>query len=73
MRLLALLPARIDDVEIATKCPKTSATVYPLSECYMNPPQRGGLMIGYANLDANDIPELVKDLKSLVKARMRRR
>ncbi|HEV2271044.1 MAG TPA: PLP-dependent aminotransferase family protein [Steroidobacteraceae bacterium] len=73
MRLLALLPAGIDDVEIATKCPKTSATIYPLSECYMSPPQRGGLMIGYANLDADDIPELVKALKSLVTAKMRGR
>lgn len=73
MRLLTLLPAGIDDVEIATKCPNTSATLYPLSECYMSPPQRGGLMIGYANLDADDIPQLLKALKSLVRAKMRRR
>lgn len=72
LRLLTLLPTEIDDVEIATQCPKTSATVYPLSECYMSPPQRGGLMIGYANLGANDVPALVDGLKSLIKAKMRR-
>jgi GntR family transcriptional regulator/MocR family aminotransferase len=72
-QLLALLPPGVDDVEIATKCPKTSATIYSLSECYMNPPQRGGLMVGYANLHAADIPELIKALKSLVTAQMRGR
>lgn len=73
MRLLTLLPAGIDDVEIATKCPRTSATVYPLSQCYISPPPRGGLMIGYGNLDALDIPPLVAALRSLVAAKMRRR
>lgn len=71
MQLLTRLPAGIDDVEIAAKCPRTSATLYPLSQCYTDPPQRGGLMIGYANLDTGDIPELVRALKSLVAARMR--
>lgn len=72
-RLVTLLPPGIDDVEIATKCPRTSATIYPLSECYLSPPQRGGLMIGYANLDVDDIPGLVEALRSLVSAKMRAR
>jgi GntR family transcriptional regulator/MocR family aminotransferase len=65
-QLLALLPPGIDDVEIAAKCPNTSATVYPLSECYMRAPQRGGLVIGYANLAASDVPSLVDALRSLI-------
>lgn len=40
------------------------ATVYPLSECYVRPPRRGGLIIGYANLDVSAIPAILNALNT---------
>jgi GntR family transcriptional regulator/MocR family aminotransferase len=59
MQLVALLPPGADDVAIASKFPRLSATVYALSECYLRPPPRGGLMIGYANLGGQEVPAVV--------------
>ena len=70
--LATLLPPGIDDVEIVTKVPKGSAMIYPLSECYASPPQRGGLMFGYANLSVQEIPAVVEAVKTVIRANMPR-
>lgn len=64
MHLATLLPPGANDVQLAANLPRMSVTVYPLSECYLRPPKRGGLMIGYANLDVNEIPAILHALKS---------
>lgn len=68
--LTALLPPGIDDVEIVSRIPKGSATVYPLSECHASPPSRGGLMFGYANLSVTDIPAVIEAIKAIIRASM---
>lgn len=70
--LTALLPAGVDDVEILRKVPGGSAMMYPLSECCLSPPSRGGLMLGYANLGLQEMPAIVGALKSIIHASMSR-
>jgi len=72
MLLLALLPPGIDDVDVASRIPRGTATVYPLSQCYTSPPARGGLVFGYANLAFQDTFALVDAVKAVVRASMPR-
>jgi GntR family transcriptional regulator/MocR family aminotransferase len=72
MLLCALLPPGLSDVEIVSRIPKGGATAYPLSECYASPPQRGGLMFGYANLDVREIPAAVNAIVAVIRANMPR-
>jgi GntR family transcriptional regulator/MocR family aminotransferase len=66
MQLVTLLPPGLDDVDVAAKLPKLSAAVYALSECYVSRPPRGGLVIGYANLNLEDIPAMLAALKTAI-------
>lgn len=72
MLLCALLPPGVNDVEIVSRIAKGGATAYPLSECYEIPPQRGGLMFGYANLGLEEIPALVDAVAGVIRANMPR-
>lgn len=72
MLLVTFLPPGMNDVAIVEQIPKSAATVYPLSECYMRPPARGGLIIGYANLAVGAIPAMVDQLKTIIHANMSR-
>lgn len=64
MHLVALLPPGTSDVQIATRFTGSSATVYPLSECYVRPPKRGGLIVGYASLNISEIPAMLSVLNT---------
>jgi GntR family transcriptional regulator / MocR family aminotransferase len=66
--LVTLLPPGTDDVEIAARSPALSVTLDPLTTCHMNRPQRGGLLIGYANLRVKEIPTLIRELRALIQA-----
>ena len=56
--------------EADTKLPKLSAAVYALSECYARTSPRGGLVIGYANLNLEEIPATLEALKTAICANM---
>jgi GntR family transcriptional regulator/MocR family aminotransferase len=69
--VLALLPSGIDDLEIATRAQRMNLPVGALSRCYARVPERGGLTLGYANIDMRDIPLMVKALKFIINASVR--
>ncbi|MGH8318258.1 MAG: PLP-dependent aminotransferase family protein [Steroidobacteraceae bacterium] len=68
--VMALLPAGIDDVELAGTAKGMGIPVGSLSRCCFTPPERGGLMLTYGNVNAQEIPANVSALKSLIHARM---
>lgn len=69
---MALLPSGIDDRELAEAAGRRGIPAGPLSPCCVKPSGRAGLMLGYANLDARQIPANVRSLQSLIHARMPR-
>lgn len=73
LHVMALLPSGIDDVELADAANRRGIPVGPLSPCYVRPAGRAGLRLGYANLDARQIPEHVRSLKPLIERRGSRR
>lgn len=68
MFLVALLVPGVDDVEITAKALQMGIRVKALSQCYVNPPARGGLMLDYANSNPQAIPASVDALKAIVRA-----
>ena len=64
MHLAALLPPRISDREIARAAARRGLSVTPLSACYLNPPSRGGLVLGYGGTNEQQIREGVRELKA---------
>ena len=66
MQLTALLPPGVDDVVVARKAAPKGVSARPLSTCYLNPPKRGGLILGYGGADVDEIREGVKKLKACV-------
>lgn len=70
--LATLLPPGVNDVEIANMAAQKSFRVRELSRCYVNPPERGGLMLGYANVDVEDLPAMVSWVVSIIRASMGR-
>ncbi|MGH8318244.1 MAG: PLP-dependent aminotransferase family protein [Steroidobacteraceae bacterium] len=64
--LVVLLPSGVDDVELANRTARVTSPVLPLSGCYMGPPERGGLIIGYSNIDMREVRSMVDALKSIV-------
>lgn len=68
--VMALLPAGIDDLELAEAAQQMGIPVRASSQCYVSPPERGGLLMGYAHTDVRDIPAKVNALKTLIHARM---
>jgi GntR family transcriptional regulator/MocR family aminotransferase len=70
MALVALLPPGVDDIEVVTRARKMGVRVNALSECYLSPPARGGLMLGYgySNSNSETIPSMIDALKSAIRA-----
>jgi GntR family transcriptional regulator / MocR family aminotransferase len=66
--VLALLPTGVDDVEIASRARRMGLPVGPLSRYYASPPERGGLVLSYANIKAQAIPPMISALKSVMDA-----
>ena len=55
MHLVALLPPRIDDVAVSRRAAQKGISAMPLSTCYLKPPARRGLILGYGG--ANCTPD----------------
>ncbi|WP_266159716.1 PLP-dependent aminotransferase family protein [Dyella silvatica] len=64
MQLVALLPPDVSDVAVSKKAAQKGVSVRPLSLCYLNPPERGGLILGYGGAQLQDIRDGIRKLKS---------
>ncbi len=76
MHLVALLPPRIDDVEVSRMAGQRGISAIPISSCYLTAPARAGLILGYGGTNARQIHDGVSKLKMSVqdlrRAMMRR-
>jgi GntR family transcriptional regulator/MocR family aminotransferase len=63
MHLVTLLPHGISDVAISTEAARLGICAMPLSSCYMKPPTRGGLVLGYGGANAHQIHEGISKLR----------
>ena len=62
MQLAGWLPHGVDDVAVSRKAAELGVSVRPLSLCYLQPPERGGLILGYGGASVEEIPEAVRRL-----------
>ena len=63
MHLVALLPLGVDDVEVSRKAAQKGISAIPLSSCYLTPPTRGGLILGYGGANAHQIHDGMRKLR----------
>jgi GntR family transcriptional regulator/MocR family aminotransferase len=55
LQLTALLRPGVNDLEVTRRATLKGISVRPLSACYLNPPARGGVILGYGNVDTDAI------------------
>jgi GntR family transcriptional regulator / MocR family aminotransferase len=67
MHLVALLPPRIDDMAVSRKAAQKGISAMPLSTCYLKPPARCGLILGYGGANARQIHDGIGELRMCVK------
>jgi GntR family transcriptional regulator/MocR family aminotransferase len=67
LHLAGLLPPGVDDRAVARKAADIGVAVNPLSTCYVERPSRGGLILGYGNVDTAQIHEGVRRLALAVR------
>jgi GntR family transcriptional regulator/MocR family aminotransferase len=67
MHLVALLPPEVDDIVVSKRAAQAGISAMPLSSCYMKPPSRGGLILGYASVSTRQIHEGAYKLAAIVK------
>jgi GntR family transcriptional regulator / MocR family aminotransferase len=66
MHLVALLPRATSDVAITTEAARMGICAMPLSSCYIKPPARGGLVLGYGGASAHQIRDGIRKLRMCV-------
>jgi GntR family transcriptional regulator/MocR family aminotransferase len=66
MHLVVLLPAGVSDVAVSTAAARMGICAMPLSSCYIEPPVRGGLVLGYGGTNAHQIRDGIGKLKMCV-------
>ena len=64
MHLAALLPPGVSDLKVSRKAAQKNISAMPLSTCYLKPPKRGGLVLGYGGMNAHQIREGVRKLRT---------
>ena len=62
MHLVAWLPAHIDDRVVARLALSQGIEIAPISRFCMEPPKRGGLMLGYASASSEELRDGVRTL-----------
>jgi GntR family transcriptional regulator/MocR family aminotransferase len=67
LHLVALLPPGIDDVTVSKQAAQDGISAMPLSTCYLKPPARGGLILGYGSVSARQIHEGINILRKSLK------
>jgi GntR family transcriptional regulator/MocR family aminotransferase len=68
MHLVLLLPRGTHDVAVSRKAAEKGISAMPLSACYLKPPTRGGLVLGYGGVDARQIHEGIRKLRMSVQS-----
>jgi GntR family transcriptional regulator/MocR family aminotransferase len=63
MHLVALLPPGSDDVAISRSAAEQGIAAFPLSSCYLGPPPRGGLILGYGGANVHQIRNAMRKLR----------
>jgi GntR family transcriptional regulator/MocR family aminotransferase len=66
MHLAALLPPGSDDLAVSSAAARKGVSVRPLSLCYLEPPDRGGLIFGYGGASVPQINVGIRDLTSVL-------
>jgi len=66
MHFVALLPPGVSDVKVAKRAAEIGISAMPLSSCYLKPPARAGLVLGYGGTDVQQIQEGIRKLKTIV-------
>jgi GntR family transcriptional regulator/MocR family aminotransferase len=66
MHLVALLPPGANDVVVSRKAAQMGVSAMPLSTCYLTPPARSGLILGYGGTNAHQIRDGVRKLRMSV-------
>lgn len=66
MQLTALLAPGVDDVAISIATAKIGVSARPLSISYLKPPPRGGLILGYSNVNVHELRGGVRNLAMCV-------
>jgi GntR family transcriptional regulator / MocR family aminotransferase len=72
MHLVVLLPPGLDDVALSNNAAQNGISAIPLSSCYMKPPIRGGLILGYAGVSPRQIHNGIYKLAAIIKKRCMR-
>jgi len=65
-RLVALLPPGVDDAAVGKAAGDNGISARPLSTCYLRSPARGGLVLGYGNIELAAIDDGVRKLKAII-------
>jgi GntR family transcriptional regulator / MocR family aminotransferase len=68
MHLVALLPPGINDVALSRKAAQQGIAATPLSTCYLKPPARSGLILGYGGVNQHQINDGIRKLKPIIRA-----
>ncbi len=68
MHLVALLPPGTDDVAVSRKASQRGISAMPLSVCYLKPPTRGGLILGYGGANLHQIHDGINKLRMSVQS-----
>jgi GntR family transcriptional regulator/MocR family aminotransferase len=63
MHLVALLPPAVSDVAVSRNAARHGISAMPLSICYLKPPTRGGLILGYGGANAHQIHDGIRQLR----------
>jgi GntR family transcriptional regulator/MocR family aminotransferase len=66
LHLVALLPPGTDDVAVSRKAAQKGISAIPLSTCYLKPPTRCGLILGYGGANAHQIRDGIRKLRMSV-------
>jgi len=64
MHVVALLPPGVDDMAVSRSAAGQGLATLPLSTCYVRPPDRGGLVLGYGGATLHQIRDGVRRLKA---------
>jgi GntR family transcriptional regulator/MocR family aminotransferase len=64
MHLVALLPRGTDDVAVSRKAAEKGISATPLSACYLKPPTRGGVILGYGGANTHQIHDGIRKLRA---------
>ncbi len=66
MHLAAMLPRGVSDIALSRKAAAMGISAMPLSSCYLKPPIKAGLILGYGGTDAQQIQDGMRKLRTLI-------